>query len=100
MILVTGTNEQITFKDWYASTSNHSIANLKIVIEGTIDYIATSTNKLNNKKIAQFNFDGLVTKFDQVRVATPALLAGTGFGSASQTLQAGNVLKDGSPVLM
>lgn len=73
LILVTGVSEQITVKDWYANTANHSIANLQIVIEGTSDYVAASTNKLNNKKIEQFNFDGLVTKFDQARAATPSM---------------------------
>lgn len=73
LILVTGTNEQVTFKDWYVSTTNHSVANLQIVIDGTTDYDAASTNKLNNKKIEQFDFDGLVTKFDQARAATPTL---------------------------
>jgi Ca2+-binding RTX toxin-like protein len=73
LILVTGASEQITVKDWYANTANHSIANLQIVIEGTSDYVAASTNKLNNKKIEQFNFDGLVTKFDQARAATPTM---------------------------
>jgi hypothetical protein len=46
---------------------------LQIVIEGTADYNAASSNVINNKKIEQFNFDGLVTKFDQARVATPSL---------------------------
>ncbi|MFZ6748472.1 putative Ig domain-containing protein [Undibacterium sp. Ren11W] len=73
LILVTGASEQITVKDWYANSANHSIANLQIVIEGTSDYVAASTNKLNNKKIEQFNFDGLVTKFDQARAATPSI---------------------------
>ena len=73
LILVTGISEQITFKDWYASTSNHSVKNMQIVIEGTTDYDATSTNAMNNKKIEQFDFDGLVTKFDQARVANPSL---------------------------
>lgn len=73
LILVTGTNEQVTFKDWYADTNKHRIANLQIVIEGTTDYDATSANKLNNKKIEQFNFDGLVTAFDQARMLNPVL---------------------------
>jgi len=72
-ILVTGTNEQITFKDWYASTNNHSVANLQVVIEGGSDYNATSTNKLNNKKVEQFNVDGLVGAFDQARAANASL---------------------------
>ncbi|MFC3177999.1 calcium-binding protein, partial [Undibacterium amnicola] len=73
LILVTGTSEQVTMKDWYTNVNNRSIANLQIVIEGTTDYNAASTNKLNNKKIEQFNFDGLVTKFDQARAANPSL---------------------------
>lgn len=65
LILVTGASEQITMKNWYVGTSNHSIANLQIVIEGTSDYDATSASVINNKKIEQFDFDALVTKFDQ-----------------------------------
>jgi Ca2+-binding RTX toxin-like protein len=73
LILVTGTSEQVTMKDWYTNVNNRSIANLQIVIEGTTDYNAASTNKLNNKKIGQFNFDGLAAKFDQARAANPSL---------------------------
>ncbi|CAN5472378.1 hypothetical protein BH11PSE11_BH11PSE11_04950 [soil metagenome] len=83
LILVTGSSEQITFKDWYASVNNHSVANLQLVIEGTTDYNAASTNKLNNKKIEQFDFDGLVTKFDQARAATPSI---TSWGLSSSML--------------
>jgi Ca2+-binding RTX toxin-like protein len=73
LILGTGTSEQITFKDWYAGVNNRSIANLQIVIEGTSDYDANSANQLANKKIEQFDFGGLVARFDQARVANPAL---------------------------
>ncbi|WP_338847542.1 putative Ig domain-containing protein [Massilia sp. W12] len=73
LILVTGATEQITFKDWYASSTNRSVANLQVVIEGTSDYNSSSTNKLNNKKVQQFNFDGLVAAFDQARSANPSL---------------------------
>lgn len=73
LILVTGATDQVTFKDWYLATTNHSIANLQIVIEGTTDYNAASNSVINNKKIENFNFDGLVTKFDQARTATPTL---------------------------
>ena len=59
LILVTGSSEQITFKDWYANASNRSVANLQIVIEGTSDYNAASTSKINNKKIEIFGFAGL-----------------------------------------
>jgi Ca2+-binding RTX toxin-like protein len=73
LILITGTGEQITFKDWYASTTNHSIATLQMVIEGTTGYDAASTDPMQNKKIEQFNFDGLVSAFDQAKTANPAL---------------------------
>lgn len=73
LILVTGANEQITFKDWYLNTTNHSVANLQVVIEGTTDYNASSTNQLNNKKIEQFNFNGLVGAFDQARAVNSSL---------------------------
>ena len=73
LVLVTGSGEQVTFKDWYLNTTNHSVANLQIVIEGTTDYNAASSNQLNNKKIEQFNFDGLVTAFDTARAANSSL---------------------------
>lgn len=73
LVFVTGTGEKLTFKDWYVSTNNRSVANLQMVIEGTDDYNAASANALNNKKIQKFNFDSLVTAFDQARVANPAL---------------------------
>lgn len=73
LILATGTSEQITFKDWYLSTNNRSVAKLQVVIEGTTDYNAESTSQINNNKIEQFNFDGLVTKFDQARAANSSL---------------------------
>ncbi|MDB5727663.1 MAG: Alkaline phosphatase, partial [Noviherbaspirillum sp.] len=73
LILVTGAGEQLTFKGWYASSNNRSVANLQVIIEGTADHDAGSTNILNNKKIVQFGFDGLATKFDQARAANPSL---------------------------
>lgn len=73
LILVTAVNEQITFKDWYLNINNHSIANLQVVIEGTSDYNANASSALNNRKVTQFDFDGLVSAFDQARVATPSL---------------------------
>lgn len=73
LILMTGGTDQITFKDWYANTNNHSVAKLQVVIDGTSDYNAASSSQINNKKIEQFNMDGLVTAFDQARTAMPSL---------------------------
>lgn len=73
LILDAGAGEEIIFKDWYADAGNQSVANLQIVIEGTSDYDESSTNELNNKKIAQFDFAGLINQFDQARAANPTL---------------------------
>jgi trimeric autotransporter adhesin len=73
LILTTGVSDQITFKDWYLNANNHSIANLQMVIEGTSDYDPTSSSAINNKKVEQFDFEGLVAQFDQAQVLTPGL---------------------------
>ena len=73
LILSTGSGEQITFKDWYANANNRSIANLQLVVEGSSDYEATSADSMHNKKIEQFNFDGLASAFDQAQTANPTL---------------------------
>jgi Ca2+-binding RTX toxin-like protein len=77
LLLGAGSSDQILFKDWYANTNNHSIATLQMIIEGSSDYDAASTNVMNNQKIEQFNFDGLVTQFDQARTANPNLTSWT-----------------------
>lgn len=66
LILYTGANEQITFKDWYVDTGAHTIDNLQLVIEDTADYNPASLNQINSKKVQQFDFEGLVAKFDHV----------------------------------
>jgi Ca2+-binding RTX toxin-like protein len=73
LILITGSLDQLTFKDWYVSANNRSVANLQVVVEGSSNYDPTSGNVLTNKKVERFNFDGLATAFDQARLATPGL---------------------------
>jgi Ca2+-binding RTX toxin-like protein len=73
LILITGATEQVTFKDWYVSINNRSVSTLQIIIENTSDYDPTSSIEINNKKVEQFNFDGLAVKFDQALAATPTL---------------------------
>jgi len=73
LILATGISDQITFKDWYADVNNHSVANLQVMIEGTSDYNAASASQINKRKIEQFNFDGLVSAFDQARSVNSSL---------------------------
>ncbi len=73
LILKMGLTDQITLSSYYASTSNHSINTLQVILEGSSDYNAASTNAMNNKKIEDFNFDGLVSAFDAARAANPSL---------------------------
>jgi Ca2+-binding RTX toxin-like protein len=65
--------EQVTFTNWYAATANHSVLNLQMVVEASADFDAGSPDALRNKKVAEFNFDGLVNAFDAARAADPLL---------------------------
>jgi Ca2+-binding RTX toxin-like protein len=73
LILKVGASDQITFTGYYTSTSNRSVDKLQIVIEGTTDYDAGSSDTTRNEKIETFNFDGLVAAFDAARAANPSL---------------------------
>jgi Ca2+-binding RTX toxin-like protein len=73
LILAVGASDQITFTGWYTSTSNHSVNNLQVVIEGTTDYDGASSDVTRNRKIETFNFDALVSAFDTARGVNPGL---------------------------
>jgi Ca2+-binding RTX toxin-like protein len=73
LILKVGASDQITLTGYYASTSNRSVNKLQVVLEGSADYNAGSSNAMYNKKIETFNFDGLVSAFDAARAANPSL---------------------------
>jgi Ca2+-binding RTX toxin-like protein len=73
LVLITGAGEQVTLQNWYTNANNRSVSNLQVIIEGTTDYIPGSSNKLNANKIEQFNFNTLVTAFDQARASNPGI---------------------------
>lgn len=73
LVLRVGATDQITLTNYYASTSNRSLDTLQIIIEGTSDYDANSSNAMNNKKVESFDFDALVADFDAARAADPML---------------------------
>ncbi|HKQ82378.1 MAG TPA: calcium-binding protein, partial [Steroidobacteraceae bacterium] len=73
LILKVGASDQITLTGYYASTSNRSVNTLQMIIEGTSDYSAGSSDPTRNKKVESFNFEGLVTAFDAARAANPNL---------------------------
>ena len=66
LVLYTGFYEKITFKDWYVDASARNIDTLQVVTEGTSDYNPWSLSQINNKKVQQFDFAGLVAEFDHV----------------------------------
>jgi Ca2+-binding RTX toxin-like protein len=65
LVLGLGSGESMTFADWYSSTSNRSVATLQAIVEASTDYDPMSSNPLLNKKIASFDFLGIVDYFDQ-----------------------------------
>jgi Ca2+-binding RTX toxin-like protein len=73
LILITGAGDQVTFQGWYTSTTNQSIANLQLIIEGSSGYDPNSLDPLRNKKAVQFDFCGLVAEFDKARAANASL---------------------------
>jgi trimeric autotransporter adhesin len=73
LILMTGAGDQITFTNYYASSSNRSVDRLQVIIEGTSDYDSGSADATRNQFIQTFDFEGLVAAFDAARAANPSL---------------------------
>ncbi len=69
LVLATGQNEQITLKNWYSSSVYRSIANLQFVTDTSTNYAPDSTDSLLENKIQTFNFDKIVSHFDQAQSA-------------------------------
>ena len=67
LVLSAGGDEQVTFLDWYAGEGNRSIANLQLVSAGGA--VDPATGMTPAATIEQFDFAGLVAKFDQARLA-------------------------------
>ena len=74
LILATGNSDQITLQNWYSGTTNHSVANLQLVLDaGT--YNASSSDPLLNQQVQDFDFAALAQAFDQALAANPTLTA-------------------------
>jgi VCBS repeat-containing protein len=73
LILDVGTADSITLKNWYLGSKN--IVNLQVVASSMSDFNPASTNVLSNSNIEEFNFQKLVSAFDQARVTSPGLTA-------------------------
>ena len=73
LVLGLGGSEQITLKNWYGTTGNHSVVTLQIIIASNGDYEPQSTDAMLNDRIERFNFAGLVERFDLARGASPSM---------------------------
>ena len=69
----TGGTDQITFKNWYATTPSKPVLNLQIIAEAMADFDAGGSDPLRDQKVENFNFAGLAGAFDAARVANPGL---------------------------
>jgi len=70
LILSTGEQEGLKFKNWY--DDRKSIGTLQMVIDGP-DYVAASADVMHNKKVQQFDFKKVVDCFDAERSKQPAI---------------------------
>ncbi len=69
LVLETGPDDRITFKDWYASAAHRSVATLQVIAEAMAGYDPNSSDPLRNRKVARFDFAALVQAFDAARAA-------------------------------
>ena len=72
LVFETGAIDRITFKDWYASSTNRSVATLQVIAEAMAGY-PDSGDSLLGAKVERFNFMTLVQAFDAARTANANL---------------------------
>jgi Ca2+-binding RTX toxin-like protein len=73
LVLNVSATDQLTFYNWYGSSSFRTVLNLQLVAEAMAAFDANSSDPLLNKKVQAFDFQGLVGAFDAARTATPGL---------------------------
>lgn len=71
LVLSTGGNNQITFKDWYAANGNQTVGKLQVV--EAVPYQSGSQTNPQGWDIDTFDFKALVQQFDAARAANPKL---------------------------
>ena len=59
-----GGSDKIELSYWYYGAQYKSVLNMQVIVDATADFNAASTNKLVNKKVANFDFQGLVAAYD------------------------------------
>ena len=73
LVLETGGTDTITLKDWYAASTNRSVAKLQVITEPMAGYDPASSDALLAKKVQSFDFSALVGAFDAARAANSTL---------------------------
>lgn len=73
LILDIGNGDQITLADWYRDTGNRSVVSLQMITDAMADFDSSATDPLLNNRVEQFDFIGLVERFDQESKANPRL---------------------------
>jgi hypothetical protein len=73
LVLGLGAGEEIVLNDWYAGIDNQGVARLQVIAGAMSDFNAGGTNPLLDHQVEQFDFAGLVGRFDQARAADPQL---------------------------
>ena len=82
LVLDAGAGDQITFRNWYQTGVNQkSVVNLQAVADAMAEYDAAGSDRQLNKRVVNFNFSGIVDRFDAARAADP-LLTSFSVGSA------------------
>jgi Ca2+-binding RTX toxin-like protein len=73
LVLKVGASDQITFKNWYATTPSKPVLNLQMMAEAMADFAPGGADPLRDQKVEAFNFAGLAGAFDTARTANPGL---------------------------
>jgi Ca2+-binding RTX toxin-like protein len=73
LVLKLGATDQITFKNWYATTPSRPVLSLQMMAEAMADFAPGGADLLRDQKVENFNFAGLAGAFDTARVANPGL---------------------------
>ncbi len=71
LILNTGADDKIIFKDWYAG--QNSLLSLQLILDATDEFDENSLDSLYNKRVQNFDFLGLVGSFDAAQAVNPGL---------------------------
>ncbi|MBX3650530.1 MAG: hypothetical protein KF771_04095 [Burkholderiales bacterium] len=71
LILGTGGDDKVIFKDWYVGRSN--LLNLQVILDASEEFDENSADPLRNSRVQNFDFLGLVGAFDAAHTANPGL---------------------------